>query len=163
MLKLCVLNFIPYKTLKAYRDILLFVELFSWVLLRKMSSSKSSWKIKSLKLNNINIKGQGKLFTVKISIDHILDCILLVVQNRLINCHYFSVAFSLSQRALVWRDRDIYSNSQIHGDMKQMNLLITHGINPGPDHSLLKSSNTIIWYYLLHLIFRAFTELEFSF
>lgn len=38
-----------------------------------------------------------KTLTVRISIDPILDCILPVaIQNRLINCHYFLVAFSLS-------------------------------------------------------------------
>lgn len=80
-----------------------------------------------------------KTLTVKISIDHILDCILLVaIQNRLTN-YLFGVAFSLSQRALVWRDIDIYSNSQIHKDIKQINLLITHGINPGPDPFLSES------------------------
>lgn len=59
-----------------------------------------------------------KTLTVKISIDHILDCILLVaIQNRLINCHYFLVAFSLSQRALKrHRHRHLFkfTNSQGH-------------------------------------------------
>lgn len=57
MLKLHGQNFKPYNALKAHRKIL-FVKLFCSMLLRKMSSSKSSCKINGQKLNNINIKGQ---------------------------------------------------------------------------------------------------------